>query len=483
MLKGKLIQILSAIDNTQFRDFGKFVNSPYFNSNKKVCEFYEILKIYYPDFNAPDLTLEIVFKRLYKTDEFVKGTMYFLISETQDLLERFLGIEKIDNLMIEAASIKSIGEMRLYQIFDVKYKDVMKKISKGNDPENLYRFLLSGINRHNIIERKEFLTKKDKYNNIWLEPVDELINLFLKNMLWNVVLLSNFRQTLNDELTIPFYKEVMEYAEKNERKFNDIEMKILFFQVKVIIEDDENYFIKLKDLIKNNSKKISPDSIQEICTVLSNFCAYRILRGEVLHREQLEIQNLYLRLYIDKTNDIFPIDSFHQCFMLLLALDEIELAKKFISRYLKKLEDKFRSNAAAFGKASINYEEKKFDLALKEASTIKNFTHIFYKHAVKVLQLKSYYELGLYSEGEDAANSFMNFLRHDKLTNTNVKNNYFEFIKFYKRLLTIQFSRNKNMINRYIFDLKKNKSFTTAKVWLMEKSKELESKQKILKLK
>lgn len=482
-MKSKLTQILAALDPNEFRDFGKFVNSPYFNANKKVIEFYEILKRYYPDFDVQDLTIEILFNELYKKDVFVKGTMYFLISETQELLERFLGIEKIDDIMIEAASIKSIGEMRLYQIFDVKYNEVIKKLPKGNDPDNLFRFLLSGIRRHNIIERKEFLTKKDKYNNIWMEPVDELIKLFLKNMLWNVVLLSNFRQTLNDGLTIPFYKEVMEYAEKNEKKFNDIEMKILFYQVKVIIENDENYFKKLKDLLKNNSKKISLESIQEICTVLSNFCTYRILRGEDLYSEQVEIQSLYLRMYIDKTKDVFPVDSFHQCFMLLIALDKTEQAKKFINKYIKKLEEKFRSNASAFGKASINYGEKKYDLALKEISTIKNFTHIFYKHAVKVLQLKSLYELGLFSEAEDAANAFTNFLRHDKLTNTNVKNNYLEFTKFYKRLLTIQFSRNKNMIIRYKFDLEKNISFTTAKAWLLKKTNLLESNYKVLKLK
>ncbi len=162
--------------------------------------------------------------------------------------------------------------------------------------------------------------------------------------------------------------------------------------------------------------------------------------------------------------------------MLLIALDEIDNAKKFLEKYLKRLEGKFKSNAAAFGKASIYYGEKKYVAALKEIITIKNFTHIFYKHAVKVLQLKSFYELGLFSEGEDAANAFMNFLRYDKLTTTNVKNNYLEFIKFYKRLLTIQFSGNKNMISIYKFDLEKNKSYTTAKIWLIGKANGLELK-------
>ena len=469
MLKSKLTQILAGLNQTQFRDFGKFVNSPYFNANKKVCELYDILKRYYPDFDSPDLSMENLFRELYKKDVLVKGTMYFLVSETENLLERFLGIEKTDSLMIGASSLRSIGEMRLYKIFDVKYKELKKKLPKANDPDHIYRFLISGINRHNTIERKEFLTGKDKFKNVWMEPVDELIKLFLKNMLWNVVLLSNFKQTLNDELSIPFYKEVMEYAEKNEKKLNDIEMKILFYQVKVIIEDDEKYFIKLKNLLQENQKLISLEAIQEICTVLSNFCTYRILNGADLYKEQLEIQNLYLKKFIDRTKDVFPVDGFHQCFMLLIKLEDTEEAKKFINKYVKRLEEKFRANALAFGKASINYCEKKYDESLKEASTIKNFTHIFYKHAVKVLQLKSYYELGLFSEGEDSANAFINFLRHDKLTNVNVKNNYFEFLKFYKRLLTIQFSRNKKMIYKYKFELEKNKDFTTSKNWLIEK--------------
>lgn len=55
--------------------------------------------------------------------------------------------------------------------------------------------MLANINRANMIERKESLTKKDVFKKEWLEPVNELVKLFLKNMLWNISLFSNFKNT------------------------------------------------------------------------------------------------------------------------------------------------------------------------------------------------------------------------------------------------------------------------------------------------
>ena len=476
MKKSKLIQILSKLSPAEFRDFGKFIDSPYFCSNKKLSEFYKLLKNYYPDFDALELSKENIFRKLYKQDNVVMGTMYYLISEMEKLLEQFLSIEKINPLSLELTALKAIGDMRLYNIFDVKYREIKKKLNKTYDPENLNNFILSNINRSNRIERKLSLTKKDVFQKEWFEPVDELVKLFMRNMLWNITLFSNFRKFLNEKLVIPFYNEILEYVEKNNKYENDLEMKLLFYQIKMVNSGDETYYYKLKKIFTDNHKKILPEVTQELMANLNNFCMQKVITGFEFHQEQFEIQNLYLKYYIEKSNDNFPVDAFNQIFMLGMSLDKVEWAKSFIRKYGKRLEEKFQSNAENYSYAIIDYKEMKFEEALKKLSSIKNFSHIFYKPSVKLLQMKIYFELNLFSEAEDAANAFTQFLRNDKVTTSNIKETYIDFVTVYKKLLSVQHSPDKNKINNFKHEIEKKRKFLLARKWFRDRIMEVEQK-------
>ena len=56
MQKSNLIKLLSSLDERDFKLLGKFVASPYFNSNSKLISFYKILKKYYPDFDSIEIS-------------------------------------------------------------------------------------------------------------------------------------------------------------------------------------------------------------------------------------------------------------------------------------------------------------------------------------------------------------------------------------------------------------------------------------------
>ncbi|MEO8209098.1 MAG: hypothetical protein ABI840_00945 [bacterium] len=474
MKKSNLIQIISNLDEQEFKKFGKFIDSPYFNTNKKLNEFYKILVNYYPEFDALELSKENIFRKLYKQDKVVMGTMYYLISEMEKLLEKFLSIEKINPITLDLTSLKIIGDMRLYNIFDVKYKDIKKKLNKIYDPENLNNFILSNINRHNKIERKISLTKKDVFQKEWMEPVDELVKLFLKNMLWSIALFSNFKKHLNEKLNIPFYNEILDYVEKNKNYENDLELNLIFYQIKMINNNEEKYYFKLKKLFIDNNKKIKTEVAQELMANLNNFCMQKVITGFGYREEQFEIQNLYLKYYIEKSNDNFPIDAFNQIFMLGMSLDKVDWAKAFIHKYGQRVEEKFQSNALNYSYALIDYREKKFGDALRKLSEIKNYSHIYYKPSVKLLQLKIYFELNLFSEAEDAANSFTQFLRNDKLTTSNIKKTYIDFLKIYKKLLSVQFSIDRNKINNFKHEIEKKRKFLLARKWFRDRIEEIE---------
>lgn len=475
MLKSNLIKLLSKLDKQDFRKFGKFVESPYFNNNLKLIELYNILSEFYPDFVSLELSKENIFRKLYKKDSVVIGTMHYLISELQSLLEKFISIEKTVPLEYELVFLDQLGKFRLDKYYDKINKEIKKKLERTDDTKNLLAFRLSEINRFHKIERKEFLTKKDTFKSEWMDPVNELFRLFIRNMMWNIELLSNIKQYYSRHLNVPMYEEIMDYIGKSGIIEKDIQLKIAFFRIKMLYGSGDEYFFKLKDFINKKHKEIPPDLLEVTLTQLNNFTTQKMLDGEEFLEEQFEIQNLYLKYVLKGKNDVIPVDAFFQIFAHSVYLNKIQWSLDFVNKFGKKLEPKFQNNALNYSLAYIHYINKEYDKALKLLSSIKNFSYIHYKPSVKMLQMKVFYDLNLISEAEDTAKAFIQFLRNDKLLNNEVRKTYGNFARYFLKLLNAGSGNSSSKVNSLKHSLLKDKNFVSGKLWLMSKLNDLES--------
>src|SRR6188768_2140262 len=137
MLKTDLIKFLSTLNVNEFKKFGKFLESTYFNSNAKLIEFYDILKVHYPDFQSLELSKENVFRKLYKEDKVVLGTMYYLISEMESLLEKFVSIEKIKPFTLDLTLLEELNELGINSLYDKKYNEIKRKLNLYQDTSNI----------------------------------------------------------------------------------------------------------------------------------------------------------------------------------------------------------------------------------------------------------------------------------------------------------------------------------------------------------
>lgn len=476
MLKTNLIQILSKFDLNTFKKFGKFLNSPYFNNNEKLLGLYEILKEHYPHFDSPVISKENIFRKLYKKDRVVMGTMYYLISEMEKQLETFVSIEKMNPVNFDFALLEELTNLGMNNLFDKKYKEFKKKMKIMPDTYNLNRFLLTSINRNNKRSKREFLTKKDIYGKEWFEPLDELVKLFLKNILTNIQTLANFKRTCNEDIDIPLLDETLKYLESNDKYKADIEIELIYYQIKLLLGFEENYYHKIKKIMKEDSDKISPYQFEESKITLQNYFTDRILKGNDLREEQFDLIKLQLSKFDNTKQKRLRIDTFYQAFMLAISLEKYDWAKEFIDKYGKHLDEKFQNNAISYGNARIFYQEKDYDKALRELAKIKNYSFIHYKPPVKILQLMLFYDLKLLSQAEDAANSFLKFLNNDKLITLKIKKSYINFLKIYVKLIKTEGTYNESRISSLMLSVNKQKGFLVSRNWFIKKIKELESK-------
>src|SRR5439155_22489713 len=84
---------LKLFSKEEFKKFGLFVCSPYFNRLNNVTRFYNILKNYHPDYKSKKLTRENIFKKIFPGQKYVDIRLRTLFSYLFFLAEKFLAME------------------------------------------------------------------------------------------------------------------------------------------------------------------------------------------------------------------------------------------------------------------------------------------------------------------------------------------------------------------------------------------------------
>lgn len=458
--------MLGKFDIQEFKKFGRFINSPYFNSNRKVSEFYKILSENYPEFDSPEMTKEKLFRKLYKKENVAEGTMYYLMSETESLLEKFIGIEKINPVSFDLTYLSQLTKLGMHKLFETKYKSVMKSLDSMPDELYVNNFLISEIRRDNSIQRSDFLTKKDLIKNEWTEPSVELLKFFIKNSLRNLVLILNYNNVVSKELDVFMLEEIKEIIEKKGLVKSDIEVRVLYIEVKLILSADDKYYKELKEILTKERNRLSSRIFSEMLIVMNNYLLRKkIIKGEFDDAEIFELTEIYLNNLSRNKNEKITPDAFMQIFINGAAMNKFEWLKTYVKKYSGKLEDKYVNDALCYCNAFLYYEDREFEKALKELSKLKTYSIVFIKPIVKVLQLKLYFEMNLHSEAFDIAKSFEQFLRNDKFLPDLSRKSNKDFLKFYFKLLNVSLSKNKIKINGLQSEIKSHKGFLIQHRW------------------
>ena len=472
MYKSNLIKLLSKLTESEFKNFGKFVNSPYFNSNKKVTELYKLLVKFYPGFDSLELSKENIFRILYGKDNIVYGTMYYLISETESLLEKFISIEKINPLMLDITYLKELNQYELQNQFNVKSKKLLRKLNKKEDPLNIYHLLASEVIRDNLIHKKELLTKKDLSAKEWKEPSFQLIKLFLKNSLRNILLYQNYNRVRGVKLEIPMLNETLDYLKSSRQFIKDFEINIIYLQIDLLLNGNEKSYSRLKKIFTENPDKFNQENYIELGAILNNYLMYKVAEGLNKSNELFDISLMILKNVYKKSGMHMEIDAYIQIFLNANLLEKYQWQLDYIEEFSKRLEDKYLNNAVHGLRAYAYFNLKRFDEALKEISLVKKFSHTYFKYILKQLYIKILYELNLYTEAEDAAKAFIQFLRNDKLIPKETKKWNEDFLKFFFKLLSAHQSKSKEKAGILANEIGKQK-YLYSRTWLLEKASQV----------
>ena len=95
MQNSSLTRVLKNFSKDEFKSFGKFVHSPYFNTSEATILLFEEMKKFYPLFAKKDFTRENLFHAVYGDKDYRDELLRKLISNLIKLSEEFIFINNI----------------------------------------------------------------------------------------------------------------------------------------------------------------------------------------------------------------------------------------------------------------------------------------------------------------------------------------------------------------------------------------------------
>lgn len=489
MIKSKAIDILKALSPEEFKEFGKFVRSPYFNENGKLVELYGLLKKYYPEFSNRNFSKENLYVKLFAGRAYNDGTMRKLLSGMQSVAEEYLTHSHFGGKNLfqrKLALLYQLDEKKLDRLFEInlnELNDVYKKLENFEDDYFKDNFELEvarinfDVGRGRGIKDERLLSDLLKcatymicYCLITVLKLNQ--DLFATRISYDFdyrnTIAYSFIESLGPE---KFISSIKKYAPE----FYPV-MAIYFnrFMIAAKLDEGDSYYWNLKELVMKNLEKFTRFEKYNLMLFLENSCAEKNYSGKDFTRELHNIHKMMLStgLFVSQDLDYLPLLRFMNMIKNALLINEFVWTEEFISKYLNRLTKEFRNNMYHYAFALLNFRRGQFDEALENISMVK-FEVYTMKFDAWALKLKSEFELNYYEEAFYSIDSYRHSLRNDTTSPEWMKARFSSFMNYFHKILKIKSDGEKVPdIEKEIFRDEISKSGELLeKEWLLEKLK------------
>ncbi len=487
MISSKAVDVLETFAPEELKEFGQFLRSPYFNSNKNLIKLFDVLKVSL----AKDIDEEQLYAKVFPGKKYNYGIFKNLLSELYVQVCEYLAVKRIrqkygdkntylikelvdrklvkhadkwiittkDFFTDKALAIEDLHTdflMEEYSAFSNYARDQrwLQNLSKKEDPLLMSKkfavyFLARFISQYLFITHSMFKLKKE----IQLKPMQDIMN-----------------DTYN------FLKENLEEEVPT--------VEILYHIVKMHAEpSNTEWYYQLKELWVKHKSNVSVQIARNGFIYLSNYCENRFENGDDdFIMEQFNLERNYFKddLPMKFLGGVNP-DTYEKMIVNGLTIGEINYIEDFIEKYNKSLPETAWNATHHYTKAYVEFSKKNYNDAIELLSKIDG-GFLLTEFAVKDLLLMTYYELSEWERFYSLSVSHKAFtVNHSKL-HPELKKSRLGFIKNIHALAKIKenISVKKNgldvKLNGLLKDFKKEPSI--SRMWLSEKAKELKNELK-----
>ena len=469
MLQSKLIRLIRTLNNQEFEGFKYYLTCNH-SSSEVLHRILDYLAIYRPDWEHPDLNMDIAFEQILKKKRTPKNKKHLSnhFSILLKYLKQFLLIEALKTPSFEQELLMTnILWKRGY--FEESAKTLKRAQKRINNAEE--RGLWYFLNKMQI-SHFEYFHQMDKSlqngQQHLKEAIQHLDNFYATAKLKYASEYKCRAQILNEQFEIPLLNEIFEWIKSQD---NRPELAIFYCNLYQLFDQPEESVFD--DLCKQ-VKQIQPLEKEEESLIpvqhLINFAIGEVKNGHQHYRKYIfELYQIIISHIEQQNLKLITPMQFINIVNIACSLKKYAWCEIFIQAKSNFLEYSIQKNIKHLALANLYFEKKEFDNTKVALSKIDG-SIIPFTLKLKALEIRTYYELKEFLALDSYCKTFKIYLTQNKQLKTINPINRLSYSNLIKYIL--KFTRkniNPTKIKAEI-ETEKNLLF---KSWLLEKTDEL----------
>ncbi len=364
MFKSKLFDVLCTLDENEYRRFGEFVASPFFNKSRVLIKLHSVYGKFHPIFKGENFTKEDIFKKLQPGKRYNEAVLRNYNSDMLALAEKFLSQLNINRSSQNHYKhlLNELNIRNIHSLFESNYKAALAELESSPRRDTSYHY-----DRHFIKQ------EKDLYNGFMRsfsaedkrESEVSFINFFLSVLLEMYAYIINQRDVLRIKYDITLFDELVGIVEAKSGMLAPVVL-MHFNRLMLHSTRDEKYYLLLKQQVEKHGSMME---------TVNHFDAYICLINYVRWHKDMDLAETTRELFELRKNiiekNIFIGKNHISLNMFLnqvrsgLRLGEFEWVYRFIETYKERLLETERHNTYHFSLGLYYYETGKYNEALK----------------------------------------------------------------------------------------------------------------------
>lgn len=441
--KFKAIELIKTFSGVEIKRFGRFLQSPYHNTNEDLVQLFSYLRSLYPAFDANKLTRPKIWKKLYKSIPFQSIKFKKLFSELNLLAEEFIIIENLkgDKRNQQKQLIAAL-KTRSFKRFFKESHNLIKEIKAKKEYQNQEDFLdlhllYKGAWHH--IEREKH---KANYEDL-LVAHETLIHYVEFSKIRAISELESMKKILNLEvLTFPDSLKVME---KKELAHENRQFHFLYDCYEFEMKPSRQSYFSLKKQIYDDCHLLNRTYLQVGILHLHNYMTKEVAIGKIgLKKEIFDLLKWAADNNIFLENNYIQEGIFSNTVIYAIKNEETSWAEDYIKNNEQYLKTSYSDLLIGYLKASIAFVSKRFEDVSVLLATLQPSNHIQYYFYFKSLITRAYFELFLMGKIEYLESLLSELEVFDKGIRRNRKftevrrRNYLNYVKILKKICKFQ---------------------------------------------
>lgn len=468
-----LQQLLQTLSKNEWREFGDFLASPFFNRNEKFRRFYQGLSSFHPTFSFSDAEKQQLYRDATQTKSWNDAGYRNLCSDFLELLQAYLTQLVIATGHTQKAFYLNRELLRRGQTALVEKN--LKKVAASlhADPldigerlrtevwlADMHTLLNIHLNRSRIHQASQFMINDTSYRTN-----TELLLLKVFIAFHNYITAT---QNQNVPIDISRIRPFIKLYESFE-PFEHIEIAINYYLLRVIIEGTDELYYKARDLYIKAIDRLHDKDKSNMMSSLLNHVNGKVAINESWREEVFVLHDIKLTHRLWSNHNDLGYVSLFTAVQNALQMNRITYAEDILEQYIPYLNEKIQSSIYHLSHGFIALFKGDYTGAHDRIQKVETENNLI-KYEIRALQVMVYYEQQELNLLSSTLESFRQFIQYNKSgISPEISDQYLNFVKQMQQLMKLPPSPTQKQRDQ-LLQLLRNDGHAYLKSWLLRKA-------------